>query len=434
MKAAEIFSSLEDRIVRGELRAGDALPTVREAAELWRVNKNTVAAAYRMLQNAGLIFSSGRNGSVVGGPVAPHAATGWTPSYDGVIAANGGNPDRALLPSALMVRAQLQKVSTDPLLYGEADDAVPLLQWARESFAGDGVPAESLFVGSGTMAVLDIALRNCLSPGDAVALEDPAYATTIGLVRSIGLKAVPMAMDAQGVRPEALQAAIQAGCKAVIVSTRAQNPTGICTSAERAKQLAPIVARAKQTLFLDDDHSSLLELAPYRTVVSANAERWLVTRSVSKFLGPDMRVAVAAGDALTVARIARAQAYAMGWVSSMLQRLAGGLLQQPAVLSRVREAGAVYRERYAYMKKALRGIGIETVGTAGFNIWVPCENEALVAQSLLGSGWRIRTGADFTIEAAPGFRVTTAALDKDAADAFVAALAQAMTVRPQQLA
>lgn len=43
MKAAEIFRSLEDRIVRGELRAGDALPTVRDAAERWQVNKNTVA-------------------------------------------------------------------------------------------------------------------------------------------------------------------------------------------------------------------------------------------------------------------------------------------------------------------------------------------------------------------------------------------------------
>lgn len=434
MKAAEIFSSLEDRIVRGELRAGDALPTVREAAELWQVNKNTVAAAYRMLQNAGLIYSAGRNGSVVGGPVAPHATTGWTPSPDGVIAANGGNPDRTLLPSALMVRAQLQKISTDPLLYGEADEAMPLMEWARASFDADGIPADSLFIGSGTMAVLDMVLRNCLAPGDLVALEDPAYATTVGLVRSIGLKTFPLAMDAQGVSPEALQAAIKAGCKAVILSTRAQNPTGICTSAERAKQLAPIVAKAKQTLFLDDDHSSLLELAPYRNLVAAHAECWLVTRSVSKFLGPDMRVAVAAGDALTVARIARAQAYSMGWVSSLLQRLVGGLLQQPAVHTLVRDAGKIYRERYRYMQKALRRIGIETTGTAGFNIWVPCADDASIAQSLIASGWHIRTGADFTLESAPGFRVTTAALDQAAADAFVAALAQALTARPTQLA
>jgi len=175
-------------------------------------------------------------------------------------------------------------------------------------------------------------------------------------------------------------------------------------------------------------------LAPYRNILAANAKRWLVTRSVSKFLGPDMRVAIAAGDALTVARISRAQAYAMGWVSLLLQRLVGGLLQQPAILSLVRDAGRIYRHRYTYMQRALRDIGIETVGTAGFNIWVPCSDEASVAQSLLSSGWRIRTGAGFTLESAPGFRVTTAALDEDAIDAFVAALATALTSRPQSLA
>lgn len=434
MKAAEIFRSLEDRIVRGELRAGDALPTVRDAAERWQVNKNTVASAYRMLQNAGLIFSSGRNGSVVGGPITSEAVTGWTQTHDGVIPVHGGNPDRSLLPSALMVRAQLQKISTDPMLYGDSNEAVPLMEWARQSFEADGIPADALFVGSGTMAVLDIVLRVCLSPGDAVAMEDPAYATTVGLARSIGLKPVPMALDAHGVRPEALQAAIKAGCKAVILSTRAQNPTGICTSAERASQLAAIVANAEHALFIDDDHSSLLQLAPYRNILAANAKRWLVTRSVSKFLGPDMRVAIAAGDALTVARISRAQAYAMGWVSLLLQRLVGGLLQQPAILSLVRDAGRIYRHRYTYMQRALRDIGIETVGTAGFNIWVPCSDEASVAQSLLSSGWRIRTGAGFTLESAPWFRVTTAALDEDAIDAFVAALATALTSRPQSLA
>jgi DNA-binding transcriptional MocR family regulator len=416
------------------LKPGDRLPTVREAADHWTVNKNTVVAAYRMLQDAGLTFSSGRNGSIVAGPVAASPDAGWAASPSGIVGLDAGNPDKAFLPSSAMMRTHLMQVATDPRLYGEPHEGASLIDWVRASFAGDGIETKQLFIGSGTMDVISWALRTCLTPGDSVALEDPAYATTIGLVKSMGLKPVALVMDAEGITPASLQAALAKGCKAVILSSRAHNPTGACTSRARARQLMKLVATAPDTLFIDDDHSSALELAPYEGFVAGTAARWMVVRSVSKFLGPDLRVAVSAGDDATIGRLSRAQAYSMGWVSSLLQRLAGGLMHDPKVLALVQQAGKTYRARYRYMQDALRKIGIETIGSAGLNIWIPCDEEAPVAQSLMSSGWRIRTGADFTLETPPGFRVTTAAMTEAMTDRFVQDLQQALDRYPARTA
>ncbi|EBB9959654.1 GntR family transcriptional regulator, partial [Salmonella enterica] len=52
--ANEIFDSIRHHIIAGTLRAEDSLPPVRELASELKVNRNTVAAAYKRLITAGL--------------------------------------------------------------------------------------------------------------------------------------------------------------------------------------------------------------------------------------------------------------------------------------------------------------------------------------------------------------------------------------------
>lgn len=59
----------------GSLRPGDQLPTVRQMAAELRVNFNTIARAYRMLDEAGLISTQqGRGTYIVDQPVAEKTA------------------------------------------------------------------------------------------------------------------------------------------------------------------------------------------------------------------------------------------------------------------------------------------------------------------------------------------------------------------------
>ena len=61
----QIVEQVQGMIARGELRQGDQLPTVRQLATELRVNFNTVARAYRLLNEAGLISTQHGRGTYV---------------------------------------------------------------------------------------------------------------------------------------------------------------------------------------------------------------------------------------------------------------------------------------------------------------------------------------------------------------------------------
>ena len=63
--AAQIIEQVRQRIANGELQPGDQLPTVRQLASDLRVNFNTIARAYRMLDEAGLISTQRERGTYV---------------------------------------------------------------------------------------------------------------------------------------------------------------------------------------------------------------------------------------------------------------------------------------------------------------------------------------------------------------------------------
>jgi DNA-binding transcriptional regulator YhcF (GntR family) len=63
----QIRARLAEHVERGELQPGDRLPTVRRLAEDLGVAANTVARAYRELEQAGVIETRGRGGTFVTG-------------------------------------------------------------------------------------------------------------------------------------------------------------------------------------------------------------------------------------------------------------------------------------------------------------------------------------------------------------------------------
>ncbi len=67
----QIMDQFRSLIERGELRAGDSLPTVRQLAGDLGVAPNTVARAYAELQEEGLLTSAGRRGTRVASGVTP---------------------------------------------------------------------------------------------------------------------------------------------------------------------------------------------------------------------------------------------------------------------------------------------------------------------------------------------------------------------------
>ena len=122
-------------------------------------------------------------------------------------------------------------------------------------------------------------------------------------------------------RPEALKAALEKGAQAVIVTPRAHNPTGVSISKERAAQLRDVLKHYPGVLVMEDDHFSLLAITEHHSIIPETTYHWAVFRSVSKGLGPDLRMAFVAADKESIKRINSRLAPGMSWVSRVLQSM-----------------------------------------------------------------------------------------------------------------
>jgi DNA-binding transcriptional MocR family regulator len=262
-----------------------------------------------------------------------------------------------------------------------------------------------------------------------VALEDPGYPPTLDLVRALGLEPEPVPVDDDGLDPEALEAALQRGAAAVIASPRAQNPTGAATGPGRLEALREVLERWPGALLVADDHAGPVAGPPAATLATAARPRWAHVLSVSKWLGPDLRVALLAGDATTVARVQGRQLLGPGWVSHLLQGLVVALWSAPGTPPLLEYARRTYARRRDALLAALAARGIAAHGRSGMNVWVPVASESGVVQQLLAAGWAVRAGEPFRLRSGPGVRMTASTLEPDEADRLAGDLAAALAPR-----
>ena len=416
--SVNIAASVEGAVSSGKLPAGALLPPVRNAAAQLGVSPATVAVAYRLLQDRGVVAADGRRGTRVR-PAPPISTPREVPIPAGVRDLSDGNPDPALLPDA---DAALTRLGSVARLYGEELNDPRLLELAREQFRADGVPAEHVAVVSGALDGIERVLREHLRPGDRVAVEDPSFTGILDLLSALSLVPVAVAVDDQGLLPAPLKKVIRS-CEALVVTPRAQNPTGAALTVRRARELRAVLAARPELVLIEDDHAGAVAGADYVTLIDRTRTTWAIVRSVSKSLGPDLRVALLASDARTHARVEGRQTLGIRWVSHILQRLVATLWRDrtPA------RAGRTYSERRQALLHALAESGIRAHGASGLNVWIPVSEESATVQALLHAGWAVNAGERYRIASAPAIRVTIATLEPKDAVKFAEDLARVIT-------
>ncbi|MFI7280803.1 aminotransferase class I/II-fold pyridoxal phosphate-dependent enzyme [Micromonospora chersina] len=427
--SAAISASVETGIRAGDLAPGDALPAVRALAVELGVSPATVAKAYQELRQRGLVVTAGRHGTRVRPrpPVASRRSALMPPPLPGARDVSAGNPDSRLLPPLGPHLAALAAEFRAPVGYAASAVLPELVAAARDRLAADGVPADEITVTGGALDGIERLLAAHLRPGDAVAVEDPGWANLLDLVAALGLRAIGVPVDDEGPTAPGVRAALAAGARALVVTSRAQNPTGAAVSAGRATELRTLLAGRADLLLIEDDHAAELARVPLHPLAGATPA-WAFVRSVSKPYGPDLRLAVLAGDEATVARVAGRARVGAGWVSTVLQRLVLALWRDPATADLVRRAAESYERRRDGLVDALAARGLAAHGRTGINVWVPVPDETVAVTALRDAGWSVAPGALNRIAAAPGVRITVSTLDE--ADLGPLADAVARAVRP----
>lgn len=415
----------------GELEPGQLLPPMRELAVGLGVNPNTVAAAYRILRERGVIETARRRGS----RVRPKPATTGRESIrvdvpEGVRDVATGNPDPRLLPPlARAFAAAAEQNDRKPVLYGDPAVEPELARAARAALDADGVPDGPIAVTSGSLDMIERVLAAHLKPGDTVAVEDPGWGSLLDLVPAVGLRTVPVGVDDEGPLPDDVRRALEAGARALIVTDRAQNPTGAVVSAARARALRSVLKDHPDVLLIEDDHGHGIVDLPLHTL-AGTTRTWAFVRSAAKAYGPDLRLAVFTGDPVTVDRVRGRQRLGPGWVSRLGQRALARLWAEGAVDPK--SVSAAYATRRDALIAALSDRGVTAHGRSGMNVWVPVPDETGAVARLLHAGWAVAPGARFRMSAPPGIRITIATLAAEEVAPLADAVAKAVALAPER--
>ncbi|AVX36221.1 PLP-dependent aminotransferase family protein [Yersinia massiliensis] len=313
----QVAATLAQAIEKGSLLAGSRLPSVRSYAKNLQVSINTVVAAYRTLEDRGLIEARPQSGFYVCSPstaVVPTATVGKPVDevldlIDTVFAAQQNTrftnislacPQTGdFYPSAKLGRIMASLLRREPQLISQYA-LPPGSQRLRQQIARRAMtlgmlanPAD-ITITHGCMEALQLALRVTTKPGDCVGLESPTYFYLMPLLASLGLKAVEIPTDSQqGLSLDVLELLLKEGrLNALIAMPTVQNPMGFTMPLAAKKRLAQLMNNHQVPLIEDGLYAEIQFGSTLSPAVKAfDRDGWILfCSSFTKTLAPDFRV------------------------------------------------------------------------------------------------------------------------------------------------
>jgi DNA-binding transcriptional MocR family regulator len=280
-----IANAIDEAVQQGVLRAGTRLPPHRDLADHLGVTVTTVTRAYLEAARRGLTSGHVGRGTFIRGEPAEE------PGQLIDLSLNILMPDRevAALGSHVFQRRALPW--TELLGYvrppGHSRHREALAAWLDHT--GIVVSPDQVVPTAGAQQAMHAAFTVTTAPGDTVMVEELTYAGMHALAEQLRLKLRGLAMDAEGVRPDALEAACRTSrARVLYCMPRMQNPTSAVMSERRRRQVAAIAARHRVTIIEDEVYGFL---SPERTPLAALLpEQTLIVTSVSKSLFPGLRL------------------------------------------------------------------------------------------------------------------------------------------------
>jgi DNA-binding transcriptional MocR family regulator len=186
-------------------------------------------------------------------------------------------------------RAAVERDGNTILSYGPGGGYGPLRQWIAKRHDVD--PKRVILSNGSLQGFVFLAQR--LAPGKRVLVEDPTYDRPLKILRQLGAEIVPVAMDDEGLDPDALEAALAAGAPPAFLYTipTFQNPSGRTLSTERRRRVIEL-AQAHDLLVLEDDPYGLIrfEGEEQPSLFDLSGKTIAYSSSFSKTIAPGVRV------------------------------------------------------------------------------------------------------------------------------------------------
>ncbi|MET0283882.1 MAG: PLP-dependent aminotransferase family protein [Polyangiales bacterium] len=429
-----IARAIAGDIARNRLRHGERLPGERTLAASLGVNRNTVHAALQELVAQGWLEPQPARGMFVRAPSPAERPRPFArglelraevPARPGFeleprapviepaegLQLTGGVPDPRLFPHAIYTRAYrrvLARRGAQLLDYGGPYGEASLRRGLAEMLSrqrGLAARAQDVMITRGSQQAIWLAAHALLRPGDRIGVEQYGYPPAWRAFRATGAELVPLAVDAEGVRIDALEQAFKTGLRALYLTPHHQYPTMVALSAQRRLRLLQL-AREHRCAILEDDyaHEFHFQGRPRLPLASADHHGSVIyIGTLSKILMPGLRIGYAVAP--------RPVLEAMATLRSVIDRQ-GDLPSEAAVAELIedgelerhtRRMRRIYEQRRDVLARALHDALPErvsfTLPPGGMAFWIRVHGREprRWVERARARGVVFRAGADYAL-------------------------------------
>lgn len=323
----QLADTLAAAIQQGTLPEGRRLLSVRQCARQHALSINTVTAAYRLLEDKGLIEARPKSGYFVCNqlpvpihPLRPTRASERQPdtlnTFIETMLARQSQPDyidfgfacprgKAFYPSLRLSRLTaglLRRHSEILAQYAMPPGSLMLRNQIalRLVQLGVSVSADQLILTHGVLDALNLAIRAVARSGDRVIVETPTYFNIYSLLEILGIDWVEVTTHpTTGMDLDELEQMLQQqDIAAIITMPTVHNPLGFTMSRQNKQRLAHLAHQYQVPVIEDAQHADLQFANPPEPSLKAyDREGWIMTcASYTKTLAPDFRIGwIAAG-------------------------------------------------------------------------------------------------------------------------------------------
>ena len=394
----QIRDQLRALVHNGELRPGDRIPASRELAVQLGVHRTTVANAYAELESEGLIQGHvGRGTFILNGahplritPPPPALVNGSGVRWESLFADERGEealsrlcPDGPRAPiSFLSARPATEhfpvedfRACCNAVLRSEGDkildlgssEGYPTLKAELATFLrGEGISTkgEQILITAGCQQSLDLLCKAFLRPGDAVAMDNPAYPGTIAIfagsrVRCLGVNvnSTPEKTGHVGLDLNHLESVlIQNRVKLILTNPDFQNPTGTTLPMAARRRLLDISAKY-QVPVVEDYITGRLRLRGSRLPSLKALDRHGVVihiDSFSKVAFPGLRVGWVVGPENVMERLRLVKQATDLHTDQLAQAALAEFMKRGHLTRHIAKMRQVYLKRLEAVEEALR--------------------------------------------------------------------------------
>lgn len=376
-KQRQLYRILQTGIRQAVLPAGLRLPPSRSLALALGISRNTVVQVFEQLALEGYLSAGVGRGTFVA-ELAPRLlsrpdvpAGALVPTRSALLSQRGaqligdagagsqqwgafapGVPEVRLFPAKVWSRLQAglwRRSTPEQLSYATGPGDWDLRQAVAahlQRSRGVNCVAEQVVVTSGSQQSLQLVAQLLADPGDTAWLEDPGYWGVRSVFRALGLRLVPVAVDDQGLAPNAAQLAKPP--QLMFLTPAHQYPTGALMGHGRRAQLLDYAA-ANGVWVVEDDYDSEFRYGaqPLPSLQGQDSDgRVIYLGTFSKTLFPAIRVAYLVLPPNLVAGFSRALSELFREGQTMHQAVLARFITEGHYASHIRRMRAVYRSRH----------------------------------------------------------------------------------------